>query len=48
MHEPRFAKYEDWIASLPKCISDEGGCDGDLVGLPHESDAAIPSLTAPH
>lgn len=28
--------YEEWVKSLPKCLSYEGGCDGDLVGLEHE------------
>jgi len=29
-------QFEKWAHSLPKCLSDEGGCDGDLVGLEHE------------
>jgi hypothetical protein len=28
--------YEAWIASLPKCLGDEIGCEGNLVGMPHE------------
>jgi hypothetical protein len=28
--------YEAWITSLPKCLGDEIGCEGNLVGMPHE------------
>jgi hypothetical protein len=28
--------YDAWAASLPKCISYSGGCDGDLVATDHE------------
>jgi len=25
-----FAKYKNWVDSLPKCLGDEIGCEGDL------------------
>jgi hypothetical protein len=31
---PKFATYENWIASLPKCLPWDQ-CDGDLPGEPH-------------
>lgn len=30
------AEFEEWAASLPKCVGDPGECDGSLVGLEHE------------
>lgn len=35
------AEFEKWAKSLPKCISDDGGCEGDLVGLDHEPDCPM-------
>jgi hypothetical protein len=28
-------EFQVWKKTLPKCLSDAGGCDGDLEGLPH-------------
>lgn len=29
--------FQKWASSLPKCVGYAGSCDGDLVGLEHES-----------
>src|SRR6266568_6092834 len=34
-------RFKEWTTSLPKCISDSGGCDGDLVGLEHEANCPM-------
>lgn len=34
-------EYREWIATLPKCVGDEGGCDGDLVGEDHSSNCPL-------
>jgi hypothetical protein len=33
--------YETWVATLPKCIGGEQGCDGSLVGLEHEKNCLM-------
>ena len=34
-------KFEEWKKSLPHCIGDSGGCDGDLVGEEHEDNCPM-------